>query len=185
MSPTVRPTSTRVRRSPAGCVTRRWRSRSTGPGTSWAAARGEMPSAKPIVFGSHIDSVPEGGNYDGDVGAMAAIEVAHTLAERRVVTRHPVEVAVWTNEEGGLYGSRAWSGQLTATGPGERVVERTPDRRGHPPHRRRPGSWPTCSARRATSRPTSSSTSSRAASSTPRASTSGSWRASSASASGT
>ena len=75
---------------------------------------GRDASAKPIVFGSHIDSVPEGGNYDGDVGAMAAIEVAQTLAERRVVTRHPVDVVVWTNEEGGLYGSRAWSGQLTA-----------------------------------------------------------------------
>ncbi len=75
---------------------------------------GRDASAKPIVFGSHIDSVPEGGNYDGDVGAMAAIEVAQTLAERRVITRHPVDVVVWTNEEGGLYGSRAWSGQLTA-----------------------------------------------------------------------
>jgi N-carbamoyl-L-amino-acid hydrolase len=75
---------------------------------------GRDASAKPIVFGSHIDSVPEGGNYDGDVGAMAAIEVAQTLAERRVITRHRVEVVVWTNEEGGLYGSRAWSGQLSA-----------------------------------------------------------------------
>jgi N-carbamoyl-L-amino-acid hydrolase len=75
---------------------------------------GRDAAAKPIVFGSHIDSVPEGGNYDGDVGAMAAIEVAHTLAERQVIMRHPIEVVVWTNEEGGLFGSRAWSGQLTA-----------------------------------------------------------------------
>jgi beta-ureidopropionase / N-carbamoyl-L-amino-acid hydrolase len=74
---------------------------------------GRDASAKPIVFGSHIDSVPEGGNYDGDVGAMAAIEVAQTLAERQVTTRHPIEVVVWTNEEGALYGSRAWSGELT------------------------------------------------------------------------
>ncbi len=75
---------------------------------------GRDTGAKPIVFGSHIDSVPEGGNYDGDVGAMSAIEVAHTLAERRVITRRPFEVVIWTNEEGGLYGSRAWSGQVTA-----------------------------------------------------------------------
>ncbi len=75
---------------------------------------GRDAGAKPIVFGSHIDSVPEGGNYDGDVGAISAIEVAHTLAERRVITTRPFEVVIWTNEEGGLYGSRAWSGQLTA-----------------------------------------------------------------------
>jgi N-carbamoyl-L-amino-acid hydrolase len=74
---------------------------------------GRDTGARPIVFGSHIDSVPEGGNYDGDVGAMSAIEVAHTLADRRVITSHPFEVVIWTNEEGGLYGSRAWSGQLT------------------------------------------------------------------------
>jgi len=68
---------------------------------------------KPILFGSHIDSVPEGGNYDGNVGSLAAIEVAQSFAEQRVTTRHPLEIVVWANEEGGLYGSRAVSGQLT------------------------------------------------------------------------
>lgn len=71
-------------------------------------------SLKPIVFGSHIDSVPDGGNYDGTVGSLSAIEVAQTLEEQRIRTRHPLEVVVWANEEGGLYGSRAVSGQLTA-----------------------------------------------------------------------
>jgi beta-ureidopropionase / N-carbamoyl-L-amino-acid hydrolase len=66
----------------------------------------------PILFGSHIDSVPEGGNYDGDVGSMGAIEVAQTLAEQGIVTRHPLEVVVFQNEEGGLIGSRAISGDL-------------------------------------------------------------------------
>ena len=75
---------------------------------------GTDSTLKPIVFGSHIDSVPEGGNYDGDVGSLAAIEVAQSLAEQSVRTRHPLEVVVWQNEEGGLYGSRAVSGQLTA-----------------------------------------------------------------------
>ena len=74
---------------------------------------GQNNSLKPLVFGSHIDSVPSGGNYDGDVGSMSAIEVAQTLAEHGVVTRHPIEVAIWQNEEGGLFGSRAVSGQLT------------------------------------------------------------------------
>ncbi|MEP6495883.1 MAG: M20 family metallo-hydrolase, partial [bacterium] len=73
---------------------------------------GKDASLKPLLFGSHIDSVPQGGNYDGDVGSLAAIEVAQTFAERGVVTRHPLEVVVWQNEEGGLFGSRAVSGQL-------------------------------------------------------------------------
>ena len=64
---------------------------------------GSDASLKPLLFGSHIDSVPEGGNYDGQVGSTAAIEVAQTLAEHNVVTRHPLEVVIWQNEEGGLY----------------------------------------------------------------------------------
>jgi beta-ureidopropionase / N-carbamoyl-L-amino-acid hydrolase len=79
-----------------------------------ARRAGTDASAKPIVFGSHIDSVPEGGNYDGDVGSLSAIEVARTLAEHGVVTRHPLEVVIFQNEEGGLVGSRAWVGELTA-----------------------------------------------------------------------
>ncbi len=74
---------------------------------------GTLSAAKPIVFGSHVDSVPEGGNYDGDVGSLSAIEVAQALAESGTRTRHPIEVVIWSNEEGGLYGSRAVSGQLT------------------------------------------------------------------------
>ena len=76
---------------------------------------GTDPSLKPILFGSHIDSVPEGGNYDGDVGSLAAIEVAQTFSEHSVTTRHPLEIVIWQNEEGGLYGSRAVSGQLLAS----------------------------------------------------------------------
>lgn len=82
---------------------------------------GRDPALKPIVFGSHIDSVPEGGNYDGPVGSLGAIEIAHTFAEQRVFTRHPLEVVVWANEEGGLYGSRAVSGQLAAAELGNRA----------------------------------------------------------------
>lgn len=78
-----------------------------------AARPGREASLRPLVFGSHIDSVPEGGNYDGNVGSLAAIEVARTFAEQHVTTRHPLQVVVWQNEEGGLYGSRAVSGQLT------------------------------------------------------------------------
>ncbi len=74
---------------------------------------GSDNSLKPILFGSHIDSVPEGGNYDGDVGSLGAIEVAQTLAENNITTRHPLEVIIFQNEEGGLIGSEAVVGQLS------------------------------------------------------------------------
>ncbi len=73
---------------------------------------GEGPGTLPIVFGSHIDSVPEGGNYDGPVGALAAIEVARVLAERSIPLRSPIEVIVFSNEEGGKTGSRALAGEV-------------------------------------------------------------------------
>ena len=74
---------------------------------------GSANGLKPLLIGSHIDSVPEGGNYDGVVGSMGAIEVAHTLVEKNVMLRHPLEVVIFQNEEGGLIGSRAMDGELT------------------------------------------------------------------------
>jgi beta-ureidopropionase / N-carbamoyl-L-amino-acid hydrolase len=74
---------------------------------------GRNPDMKPIVFGSHIDEVPNGGDYDGPVGSMSAIEVVKTLSERRLFTDHPLEVIIFTNEEGGVIGSRAIVGALS------------------------------------------------------------------------
>jgi N-carbamoyl-L-amino-acid hydrolase len=62
------------------------------------------------LFGSHIDSVPGGGNFDGDLGSIAAIEVIHTLREHKVTARHPLRIYIWQNEEGGLIGSTAAAG---------------------------------------------------------------------------
>jgi N-carbamoyl-L-amino-acid hydrolase len=62
---------------------------------------------KPIVIGSHIDSVPGGGNFDGQVGSMAAIEVVRALNDQHLAMRHPLEVTLWSNEEGGPIGSSA------------------------------------------------------------------------------
>ncbi|MBK8247627.1 MAG: Zn-dependent hydrolase [Gemmatimonadetes bacterium] len=73
---------------------------------------GSDPARKPLWFGSHIDSVPEGGNYDGPVGSLGAIEVAQTLQERGIITRHPLHVVLFQNEEGGTVGSRAVVGEL-------------------------------------------------------------------------
>lgn len=68
---------------------------------------GSDPSLKPLLIGSHIDSVPEGGNYDGDVGSLSAIEVAQVLKEKNVILRHPLQVIIFQNEEGGTIGSQA------------------------------------------------------------------------------
>jgi N-carbamoyl-L-amino-acid hydrolase len=57
-----------------------------------------------LLFGSHIDSVMHGGNYDGDVGSLGAIEVIRALNNGSVKTRHPLEVVIWTNEEGNHFG---------------------------------------------------------------------------------
>ncbi len=65
-----------------------------------------------LAIGSHIDSVPQGGSYDGQVGSMGAIEVAETLAENNVTLRHPLEVIIFSNEEGGTYGSHAMASGL-------------------------------------------------------------------------
>jgi len=74
-----------------------------------------------VLFGSHIDSVPSGGNFDGDVGSIGSIEVMQTLHEGKLSTRRPLELVIWANEEGvafenGLCGSRAAAGKLE---PGE------------------------------------------------------------------
>jgi len=81
-------------------------------GNIHATRAGSRPSSKPIVFGSHIDSVPHGGNFDGDVGSMGAIEVIQTLQDAGVRTRHPLEVCIWSNEEGGTVGSHSAAGDL-------------------------------------------------------------------------
>jgi len=82
---------------------------------------GTDASLDPVLFGSHIDSVPSGGNFDGDLGSLSAIEAIEALNAARITTRRPLEVVVWTNEEGvaynnGLFGSRAAAGLLS---PGE------------------------------------------------------------------
>ena len=74
---------------------------------------GKNSSLKPISFGSHIDEVPNGGDYDGPVGSLGAIEVVKTLAENGIQTDHPLEVIIFTNEEGGVVGSRALVGALS------------------------------------------------------------------------
>jgi N-carbamoyl-L-amino-acid hydrolase len=74
---------------------------------------GRDAALPPIAIGSHIDSVPQGGRFDGQVGSMGAIEVAERLAEGGQALRHPLEVILWANEEGGTIGSHAMASGLT------------------------------------------------------------------------
>ncbi len=76
--------------------------------------KGKDATKKPIAFGSHIDMVPNGGNYDGCVGSMAAIEIMKTFQENDIITEHPLEIIIFSNEEGGVMGSRALAGELGA-----------------------------------------------------------------------
>ena len=73
---------------------------------------GKVAGLAPVITGSHIDTVPNGGHYDGIVGAMAAIEVARTLQDAEYITDHPLEIVVWSNEEGGKTGSRSYNGSV-------------------------------------------------------------------------
>ena len=86
-------------------------------GNIFARRPGTDASLSPILFGSHIDSVPAGGNFDGDLGTLASIGVLEALERRGVRTRHPLEVVVWAAEEGvafnrGLSGSRIVAGDI-------------------------------------------------------------------------
>jgi len=73
---------------------------------------GTEPGLAPLMLGSHIDTVPDGGSFDGTVGSMAAIEAVLTLHEAGIDTRHPLEVLIFQNEEGGKTGSRALVGEV-------------------------------------------------------------------------
>ena len=72
-------------------------------GNICARRPGSDPLAAPVVMGSHLDSQPSGGKFDGAYGVMAGLEVVRTLNDRRIGTRAPIEVASWTNEEGSRF----------------------------------------------------------------------------------
>ncbi len=80
---------------------------------------GGQPNQPPILFGSHIDSVPTGGNFDGDLGTFAALEVIQAVQAAKIQTRHPLEMVLWAHEESTAFGigtaaSRIVAGDLQA-----------------------------------------------------------------------
>ncbi|HOA41983.1 MAG TPA: Zn-dependent hydrolase [Bacillota bacterium] len=72
-------------------------------GNMYATIPGSDPDAKRIVMGSHVDSVRNGGNYDGILGVMGAMEVLETVVANNIPHKHPLTAMIWTNEEGSLY----------------------------------------------------------------------------------
>ncbi|HJU41240.1 MAG TPA: Zn-dependent hydrolase [Vicinamibacterales bacterium] len=80
---------------------------------------GGKPNQPAILFGSHIDSVPGGGNFDGDLGTFAALEVLQTVQAAKLQTRRPLEMVLWAHEESTAFGvgtaaSRIVAGDLKA-----------------------------------------------------------------------
>lgn len=87
-------------------------------GNIFARRAGADDSLPPVMTGSHIDTQPTGGKFDGNYGVMAGLEVLRTLNAAGVRTRAPIEVAVWTNEEGSRFvpvmmGSGVFAGAFT------------------------------------------------------------------------
>jgi N-carbamoyl-L-amino-acid hydrolase len=86
-------------------------------GNIFGRRAGERDELAPVVTGSHLDSQPRGGRFDGALGVMAALEVLRTLEEHRVVTKRPVVAVNWTDEEGSRFApamlaSGVWTGAL-------------------------------------------------------------------------
>jgi N-carbamoyl-L-amino-acid hydrolase len=80
----------------------------------WLRRAGDDPHAAPVVTGSHMDTQPNGGRFDGIYGVIAGLEALTALHESRTALRRPIELVAWTNEEGGRFapgcmGSMAWS----------------------------------------------------------------------------
>ena len=69
-------------------------------GNIFARRAGENPALPPIAAGSHLDTQPHGGRFDGIYGVLAALEVVRTLNDHDVATEAPLEIVMWTNEEG-------------------------------------------------------------------------------------
>ncbi|QCC57089.1 Zn-dependent hydrolase [Natronorubrum bangense] len=84
-------------------------------GNMFGRRAGTDPDAKPVLVGSHLDSQPYGGIYDGALGVIAALELIRTLNDNEIETTHPIEIVNWTNEEGSRFqpamqGSGVWAG---------------------------------------------------------------------------
>ncbi|WP_280537566.1 Zn-dependent hydrolase [Halopenitus sp. POP-27] len=86
-------------------------------GNMFGRRPGADPDAGTVLLGSHLDSQPNGGIYDGPLGVIAALEFVRTLEDEGIETDHPIEVVNWTNEEGSRFqpammSSGVWAGEI-------------------------------------------------------------------------
>ncbi|MFN3744504.1 MAG: Zn-dependent hydrolase [Hyphomicrobiaceae bacterium] len=72
-------------------------------GSMFARRAGADESLPPVLVGSHLDTQPTGGKFDGALGVLAALEVVRSLNDLDIRTRHPIEICMWTNEEGSRF----------------------------------------------------------------------------------
>jgi beta-ureidopropionase / N-carbamoyl-L-amino-acid hydrolase len=87
-------------------------------GNIFARREGTESELPPVLTGSHLDTQPSGGKFDGIYGVLGGLEVLETLHDNDIRTRHPIEVVVWTNEEGcrfdtAMMGSAVWTGAMS------------------------------------------------------------------------
>jgi N-carbamoyl-L-amino-acid hydrolase len=95
-------------------------------GNLFGRRAGADPAAPPVVAGSHIDTQPSGGKFDGNYGVLAGLEVVRTLNDRDIATVAPIEVAAWTNEEGTRFTPvMMGSGVFAGVHPLDEVLRRT------------------------------------------------------------
>ena len=94
--------------------------RADAAGNMFARREGRDPTHPPVLMGSHLDSQPTGGKFDGALGVLAGLEVLRVLHEAGIETEAPIELVNWTDEEGARFGramigSGIWAGQLDVT----------------------------------------------------------------------
>jgi beta-ureidopropionase / N-carbamoyl-L-amino-acid hydrolase len=90
-------------------------------GNLWVRRPGLDPDADPVLVGSHLDTQPTGGRFDGVYGVLGGLEVLERLNDLGATTRRPIDLVVWTNEEGSRFqysmmGSAVWSQKLSLEG---------------------------------------------------------------------
>ena len=99
----------------------------TDPAGNLFGSREGSANVPSLLFGSHADTVLNGGRFDGAVGTIAAIEVIRALNEANIKTRHPLEVVVWTNEEGNHFGISTMGSAIAAGVLGPEILTRKDD----------------------------------------------------------